>query len=186
LKSIHSKEDSYYVNVFDANRSSRTWQNEIVEVDPSIRVEYEYGKSWGLFPVVQATIDSMRYFSTVNYDYFINLSGQCYPLKSLSAIKNHLQGQKTAFMETFQLPYAGWGSMGGLERTVFFFHKHPVFTFRDWALNRVMGRKHFETRRLLRVPKIKTHIPCGHQPYCGSAYFCLTKKHVDYILRYLG
>ena len=37
----------------------------------------------------------------------------------------------------------------------------------------------------LRLPKFGTTLPYDLEPYAGSTYFCLPKKHVDFILAYL-
>lgn len=185
LKSIHSKEDYYYINVFNGKDAVNAW-HELSAVNSDIHVNFKFGKSWGMFPVVQATLDAMRYFSTVNYDYFINLSGQCYPLASTPTIKATLEGKDAAFMETYRLPYALWGGMGGLERISFSYHKQPVAVLRDWAFRKVSKVDHYETRRFLKLPKLQTHVPGDLQPYGGSAYFCITKKHVEYILKFIS
>jgi len=72
LNSIYSESDLFYVNVFNANSSKEEWQKEIGS--PRIYVNFKYGKSWGEFPVVSATLDAMQKFANSNYDYFVNLS----------------------------------------------------------------------------------------------------------------
>ncbi len=42
-----------------------------------------------------------------------------------------------------------------------------------------------ETRRFFKIPRINRHLPYNLKPYGGSAYFCLAKRHVSYILRYI-
>ena len=139
-----------------------------------------------MFPVVQATIDAMQHFSAFNYDYLINLTGQCYPLKSIAKIKKTLAGKKSAFMNAHQIPYAAYGGSGELDRIKYSYYRNPIMDLRDWARNTAHKGKHYESRYLLRLTKFQTNLPYNLRPYTGSAYFCITKNHVNYILNFLS
>ena len=140
--------------------------------------------SWGTFPVVDATLSSMRKFACFDYDYFINLSGQCYPLKSIDSIKRFLQDKDFAYMENFKLSSVIWKN-GGLDRFEYSYYKNPFFILGEILLNKISGSSKYETRRLIKLPRINRQLPYKLEPYGGSAYFCFTKKHVDYVLEYL-
>lgn len=183
LNRIYSNSDFFYVNIFNGKSSKEEWLKKIG--GPRVHVNFKYGKCWAEFPVVSATIDAMQKFANCSYDYFINLSGYCYPLKSNIAIKQFLCGWKTAFMKAVKLPSPSWSRMGGLQRVVFSYYKHPLRVIRDRILNSVLGCEAYESRRFLRLPKVKRRLPCNCELYAGSAYFCLTKKHVEYILEYV-
>ena len=187
LRSIYSESDLFWVNVFEGRPSREEWLREIAEIGAhNIIVRFNYGKSWGTFPVVSATLDAMRGLAKSDYDYFINLTGQCYPLKSNIAIKHFLHGRNTTFMEKFKLPYpAIFGGNGGLDRIRFSYYKHPILDFRTKLLNSISGQERFENRRFIRLPKFSTVLPYGLEPYAGSMFFCFAKKHVDFVLAYL-
>lgn len=182
LRSIQSKDDFYYVNVFNGQSETRVWRQEIGKVDSSFHVSYKYGKSWGKLAVVQATLDAMRYFSDCDYDYFINLTGQCYPLRSIDGIKKALENQTSAFMEADKFLFEGFA---GPDRIETIHLKNPVRVFRDWTLNKVYRCKNFETRPFIRFRRLRSRLPYDLKPHGGSAYFCITRKHVQYILRFL-
>jgi hypothetical protein len=135
--------------------------------------------------VVSATLDAMQKFANSSYDYFVNLSGQCYPLKSNTTIKQFFRGKENAFIEIVKLPAPLWGQMGGLDRTAFTYYKHPIRVFRNQILPSIFGCGLSESRRLLRLPRLKKSLPYNLELYAGSAYFCIAKKHVKYILEYV-
>jgi len=187
VRSIFSPEDYFHIIVFGGKSSKEIWQREFEELDSSgnIFLDFGYDKCWGTFKIVSATLDSMKRFARFDYDYFINLSGHCYPLKSTSEIKQFLRDKNSAYVEWFKLPIAFMGPTGGLHRIKFSYYKHPVFEFRARALNWLSGYEKFENRRFLRLPKFQTHLPYELSPYIGSQWFCITKKHVNYILEYV-
>lgn len=52
--------------------------------------------TWGGYSMVQAELDGIKYLlnEDINWEYFINLSGQDYPLKSQEIIRNYLTNNK--------------------------------------------------------------------------------------------
>ena len=80
IKNIYSPSDFFYVSVFGKNPTKEDWIKEFKEFKSNnFRVAFEQKNAWGAFPVVQSTLDAMKKFFCFDYDYFINLSGQCYP-----------------------------------------------------------------------------------------------------------
>jgi hypothetical protein len=183
LNNIYSGEDLFYVNVFNGESSKTDWKKRVGT--HRIHLNFKYGQSWGQFPVVSATLDAMQKVSNSSYDYFVNLSGQCYPIKSNVAIKQFFRGKKNAFIEIEKLPSPLWGQMGGLDRIVFSYYKHPIRIVRYYILNSILGYELAESKRFFRLPRLKKRLPYNLELYGGSAYFCITKKHVDYILEYV-
>jgi hypothetical protein len=107
----------------------------------------------------------MDYHRKLDYDYFVNLTGQCYPIKPIKEIKEYLGGGSVAHIEHFSLPSSVW-ARGGLERI-----NYRWFRFRG---------------RNIRVPRLTKNLPYHMQPYGGSAWFCLPKRHVDYVLDFVS
>lgn len=187
IKNIYSSSDFLYVNVFENNSPKENWEKEFKEFESdSFFTIFKYGRSWGRFSVVDAMLDSMREFACFDYDYFINLSGQCYPLKSIDSIKRSLHNKDFAYMETFKLPWRGWGKRGGLDRVECAYYRNPFFILYDVLSNKMLGSSKYERRGFIRLPRINRQLPYNLVPYGGSAWFCLTKKHVDYVLEYLS
>jgi hypothetical protein len=112
----------------------------------------------------------MKYFSDNNYDYFINLSGECYPIKSIAAIKTALQGQTSAFMEIFKIPFDGWSNDGGLFR----------IQNRFYIVSRGKGLP-----RIIHLPRLNKKLPNDLEPYGGSQWFCLPREMVNYITDFI-
>jgi hypothetical protein len=121
----------------------------------------------GTFGLVEATLDGMNYWRHSEYHYFVHLSGQCYPIKPLTTIREELRRSEAAYMESFKLPSkVHWtDENGGLDRINY---NH----FRLWKWR-------------IRIPRLNRTLPYNLEPYGGSHYFCLTKRCVDYVLDYL-
>jgi len=136
----------------------------------NIEIVSKFRCKFGSFGQVDAILSAMRYYEDYNYDYFIDLSGDSYPLKSTETIKKELNVQNCALIEFFELPYKGW-HMGGFHRLYnrYYFiprRKYPYV----WALG---------------FPRFKKGLPCGLKPYGGRGNLCLQKKHVNYILEFV-
>ena len=119
---------------------------------------------WGGFGHVRTTLKGIDHLVSddVPFDYAILLTGQDYPLRSPAAIAGFLADSgERSFMNHWRLPYAPWGDRGGLDR------------IEDWHV--------ITYRRLhLALPR-RRRLPLGLAPYGGGAYWCLTKRVVDYV-----
>jgi hypothetical protein len=185
VRNIYSSSDFFYVNVFGDDSANR-WKKELGQFEgENFFVIFRNANAWGTFPLVDAMLDSMRKFAFFDYDYYINLSGQCYPLKSTAFIKKFLQNKNSVFMESFKLPWVGWGKHGGLDRIQYYYYRNPVFVLFRFLLNKISRSTTFDRLRFIRIPRINKQLPYNLQPYGGPMWFCLNKKCVDYILEYL-
>ena len=113
---------------------------------------------------MKATIDAMKFFSTYEYDYFINLSGQCYPLKNINQIKKELHHNKSAYMHYDELPSIKLYK-NGINRI--YYHWFKIYKY--WLL----------------IPKIRKNPPYGLKPYWDWNWFCLPKYFIDYIIKFI-
>ena len=119
------------------------------------------------FGLVEVPLEGMKLCSNIDYDYFVNLSGQCYPLKPIAQIKEYLGSSGVAHMEHFSLPSSDhWGPRGGLDRV-----NYRWFKFRG---------------RYIRVPRLTKRLPYNMHPYGGSPLFCLPRRHIDYVLDFVS
>jgi hypothetical protein len=189
IKNIYSTSDFFHINIFGNNSSEETWNNELEKFKGSnFLVSFNYGKAWGTFQLVDAMLDSMQKFDCFEYDYLINLSGQCYPLKSVDSIKSFLHKKSLAYLEQFKMPTdapKGWGKRGGLDRLEYSYYKNPFLILFEKVYNTISRSSKYDARGLIKIPRINRRIPHNLEPYGGSMWFCLTKKHVDFILEYL-
>ena len=111
----------------------------------------------------------MQHYESINYDYFINLSGECYPIKPINVIKSTFAGQTTAFMEFFELPSPFWGN-GGMNRI----QNNHYFILYNGKL------------KIIRIPRLNKKLPFNLKPFGGSQWFCLPKQLVTYILQFVN
>ena len=164
---IGSADDHYYVDVFNKGMENQ-WRRTMDRPSYDIETVFKYANGWGSFKLVQATLDAMEHFRDTAYDYFINLSGQCYPLRPIEQIKQRLAAENgKSFMEYEPFPRPRWSDEKGGYRRV----------------QRVFFRP-FKAANIWSVPRIRK-IPLGMQPYGGSQWFCLHKSHVEFVLSFL-
>ena len=120
--------------------------------------------------MVNAQLSAMTYFEDINYDYFINLTEECYPIKSPLQIIEAFKNQDSGFLTFWKLPYEGWfqGGMNRIHNRVFFIPK-----------------KEYPYVRFFSIPRFRKKLPCNLEPYGGWSLLCLPKDLVSYILKFL-
>ena len=167
IKRLSNPNNHFFVKIFRAtdDKSKEAWQSALKPFDGS-NLHYELSQEsvWGAFGQVQTTMDIMRYFAAKEYDYFINLSGQCYPLMSNEEIGTFFQNKENSYIEHFSLPTENWTD-GGMPRLNYHYIK--------------VGE-----RRTSKIPRLRRSLPYGFKPYGGPNWFCLNRKHVDHILSF--
>ena len=100
---------------------------------------------------------------------YINLSGDCYPLRSSEEIEVVFDNQTDGFMRFWKLPYDGWHE-GGLWRL-----KHFIF----------LSKNTHPYVKFYGISRLRKGIPGGLEPYGGYAWFCLPKEFVSYSLDFI-
>ena len=167
LDRIGDAGDHYYVDVFNEGLEEK-WRQALDRPSLDIETVFKYANGWGSFKLVQATLDAMEHFRELPYDYFINLSGQCYPLRPVEQIKQRLAAENgRSFMEYEPFPRPRWSEENGGYRRV----------------ERIFFRP-FKHASIWSVPRLRK-IPLGMRPYGGSQWFCLHKSHVEFVLSFL-
>jgi hypothetical protein len=131
---------------------------------PNVHFLPRHVSHWGGFGHVRASLKGLADVieRAVPFDYLVLLTGQDYPLRSATAIERFLaDADGRSFMNYWPLPYAPWGSRGGLDR------------LEDW---------HFITylRSHLALP-LRRRLPNGLVPWGGGAYWCLSRAVAEYI-----
>lgn len=90
--------DNYYLIHIDRKASTELKEEICLFLKPFANVSIMQSKNvvWGGYSMVQAELDGMNYLleTDVEWDYFINLSGQDYPLKSQKIIRQFLVANK--------------------------------------------------------------------------------------------
>jgi hypothetical protein len=173
---LANEEDLFYIH-FDKKVKSQTfkkWRTLIIEncQTENIQILSKFQTKWGAFGVSDATISAMRHFDDFDYDYFTNLTGECYPLKSSRQIKETFKNQNSGFMNFWKIPYEGWApARGG------FWRIHNRFYF--------LPKKKYPYVRKIRIPRLNKKMPNDLEPYGGWSLFSLPKDMISYALKYL-
>lgn len=130
---------------------------------PNIHFLDRHRTYWGGFGLVHATLTAMEYLiKTHAFDYAILLTGQDYPLRSARAIEQFLRdADGRSFLHNSPLPYSAWGTRGGLNR------------LEEWHAMRTRPYS-------VKVPW-KRRVPGGLRPFGGEAYWCLSRRVVEYV-----
>ncbi|MDM1550508.1 beta-1,6-N-acetylglucosaminyltransferase [Empedobacter falsenii] len=97
FKAIYDPENYYLIHI--DNKSTDIIKNDInnfLKHFPNVFIMKSKNVIWGGYSMVQAELDGMKYLLELNikWDYFINLSGQDYPLKSQNIIRQFLTENK--------------------------------------------------------------------------------------------
>lgn len=161
---------------------------------------------WGSFDLTEEFVESMKRSLDFDYDYFINLSGQCYPIRSAKFIDEFFNvNHGYSFVEHMTIPDYSWASDGCMNRFRYKYYRVPyrkILSYRPFSGKRYdasifAGIQRFLIRRLFsggrydanifaRTPRIlnrnieKLNL-CG-----GSSWFILRRKHVQYILDFIN
>jgi hypothetical protein len=175
----------FYVNVFKTKtpEARRPWERALQGLgNHDLKVVYKYGPSWGAFGLIDATLDAMRHFRPLDYDYFVNMSGQCYPLHSIEEIGQKLDGASSSWMTYREVVLPGAQPTVPREgstqpeptrrRPERFTHRHYRIARREYGV-------------VVKLPRLRRSLPGHLTPYRGSQWFCLRKDHIDYVLDYV-
>jgi hypothetical protein len=170
-----SNGDCIYINVFnhESTKVQAIWTEQFEDLlGERFVLNFSIGRNWGGFGLVQAVLDGMRRFQEQNYTHFINLSGQCYPIKPVNSIREYFHRASCSFIEGKEVPWddANASDNGYLDRFNYRWIRVPI--------PMIDGRNRF-----IKLPRLDKTIPGGLKPYKGSQWFCLRKEAVEYILR---
>jgi hypothetical protein len=192
LSAIYAPSDFFYLNIFGvtSQKDKMEWMNTLeTSKRKNTLVKFRYSNAYATFKLIRAVLDAMMKFTNLQYDYFINLSGQCYPIKSNKCIKNFLSDQGVSYMHSAKVE-TEWPDAAVRYRRSFY--RVPLNSainsiIRHAKLERTnFGRKYYDRNYFIGVPRIVKRLPYELEFYGGSTWNCLAKRHVDYVLRYLN
>ena len=173
VNALAQDSDQFYIH-FDKKVEDKTfnrWKSLIEKKcrTENIQIISKYQCKWGAFGIVDATLSAMNFFEDSEYDYFINLTGECYPLKPPQQIKDAFRDEKAGFMVFWKLPYEAWyqGGMARINKRTFF-----------------LPQKKYPYVKLINIPRFRKKIPGNLEPYGGWSLFCLPKDIVSYALKF--
>jgi hypothetical protein len=196
MDALYTPKDFFYLNIFgaDSHKKQEEWMNYLKLFEKSnVFFSFKYSQSWGTIDLVNATIDAMEHFSDSNYSYFINLSGQCYPIKPISSIKETLSKNKCSYIAYDKMPdyckYAKDKKIYCPPNTKFHYRfEYCYYPIPNWNIIQFLKRlKNIrkDANIFFKIPRMNKKLLCSLELYKGSQWFCLHKDHVKYILRFL-
>lgn len=125
----------------------------------------------GGFSQIRATLTLLRAAIPQQYDHYFLLSGQCFPIKSLSWLMEKLN-PSCDYINFYPMPREALAKrLDRLES--FYFERQSDHAIYLW-LNRLARR----------LPKRNFVKGLSLWPYAGSNWWCLRKSTVEYILQY--
>lgn len=184
LKSIYSPSDLFYVNIFgiSSRLEEEIWREKLKDYcSENFCINYKYRNVYATFELVNGFLDAIRYFSIRAYDYLINLSGQCYPLRSAEYIKRFFDKRDASYIRVARIP-EGWPEASS--RLLYSYYRVPSFGLIDFVA-RAFGRSIYGGYLFIRIPRIHGRLPYQLDAYGGSGWNCISRKHVDYILEFI-
>lgn len=143
--------------------------SELTFVENNIRVY------WGDFSPVQATLNGMKEIqqSQYNFDYFILLSAQDYPIKSVDVLLNFLETNKgKEFIEHTPVSKEGWNDAMSRYQ---YYHYRKNKNKTAWFFYTIL-------RTFMKLTGLKRKPPMPI--WGGSQWFTITKEAFDYTLSY--
>ena len=198
MHSIYSSEDFYYINIFGvhSNKKRSEWMDSLKSFEKSnVSFIFRSSNAWGTFDLVKTTIDAMEHFKNSNYSYFINLSGQCYPIKSIRSIKETLTKNGYSYTAFSKMPeYSKYEKDKNLYcppdtkfHSRFEYCYYPLPSWFPIQFYEKLRRKHYrpDISRFIRIPRLNKKLLYSLDLYKGSNWFCLHKDHAKYILDFI-
>jgi hypothetical protein len=205
MHSIYSSEDFYYINIFnifglDSNKKRAEWIDYLksFEKKSNVSLIFRSYNAWGTIDQVKTTIDAMGHFKNSNYSYFVNLTGQCYPIKSIRSIKETLSKNKCSYMEFKKMEFTKMlnDSKYEKDKTIYCppkteFHDrfhycyYPIPSWGPIQFLKELMLSRPDTNKFIKIPRLNKKLLTSFDLYIGSTWFCLHKDHVEYILDFI-
>jgi len=116
VRALYSDDDVFILHI-DSQSDIEKFECLFQEYNNVIFLEERVKSYWGSFGLVQATLNGLKCIQAIpDIGRIVVLSGQDYPIKSLSYIKDYLSKHRhDIFIECRKVPWEVWDG-GGLER----------------------------------------------------------------------
>lgn len=198
ISRLNTETTSFFVHI-DQTTDVETYGQIVQELSTLSNIYWlkRYDTYWGSFRAVKATYEGIQalFNQNIEFDYVVFLTGQDYPIKSITYIEEYLtKNAGKEFIEYYSLPCKNW--------------KDPNFTINvdrveNWFINGKLVKHNFIALtpnsslklrvfltlcslliRLNILPK-KRKFPEGFQAFGGSAYWCLSRNCAEYINNFI-
>jgi hypothetical protein len=134
---------------------------------------------WGEWSIPQATLNCLRKidFDLDDSDFFMLISGSCYPTKPLEIFKEFLNLNPLDFIECVNATKRRWVT-GGIQNERW--ERYHFFNYRSQL------RRFHTSLYIQKKIGIKRRLPHGLTPYIGSQWWCLRRSTILKILGFIG
>jgi len=198
ISRLNTKTTSFFVHI-DQATNEETYGQMVKQLSlfPNVYFLKKYHTYWGSFNLVKATFEGIKelFKTAIDFDYVMFLSGQDYPIKSNAQIEQFLsKNLGKEFIEYYPLPCENWGDENftiNVDRIECWFINGKLVKHDFIALSESSSLKVriFLTLcslliRLNILPR-KRKFPEGFQPFCGSAFWCLSRNCAEYINNFI-
>jgi len=161
------------------------WDIDLANYDKYKNVKFvkRYDVNWGSYKQILATIELFKAANTVNYDYYLLISGQDLPIKSNSYIKEAVSlNSQHSFVNGELLPRAGWEDQeGGFKRV----HYYWGADYKKNTFGKIRSKFLGFIRRIQYQYNIKR--PLYPIPYYGGwNWVNLSQEAMIYIIKFLN
>lgn len=192
VQSLSKSNSSFFIHV-DKGSGIEAFKKAIdfpIDITANIHfVENRISCDWGRYSIVEASLILLRtaMASAQQFDYFILLSGQDYPIKSADYIHQFLaENKKRDFIEYFALPSEKLREkQGGLYRINRFhtYNQNNHSEFPPYS-KKLLFHSTFNFFAHLYHKHIRK-MPLGMQPYAGSQWWMLSQSTAKRFLKLL-
>lgn len=183
----------FFIHV-DANADENEFRKLLKSTDLKGKAHFinkRMYSAWGSYSIVAATLNLLReaFFQTTQvYDYFVLLSGQHFPIKSVNFIHSFLEENKNHdFIQYFELPSERLNEKQGGQ---FRINRYHYFRNNDHKEFPPFSKKPILNPLFNAIAKFYSSfirkIPLGMKPYAGSQWWILRNETVNDLLTFLA
>lgn len=170
VNKIHTEETSIFIHLDKKVKHTHDYYKIANERDKIYFIKKRIPIHWGAFSMIQATLNSLQEIinTDVSYDYINLLSGQDYPIKNNTLIRDYFaknSGKEFLYYKSFPTNDL---SGGGMNRVDYYYN-----------LDR-SDNLSYESEMKLRG--LKRKFINGMNPYHGSQWWSLTGTCIKYVL----
>jgi hypothetical protein len=180
IEALKNTNHSFYVHI-DKQQNDIPFRTELEQME---NVQWEWlprtETYWGSYPCVKAVIEGMKYAKLKDdYDYYIHLSGQDFPVVDATTLQHRLTlnvGQ--SFLFNFKIEEGLWDNKGKDRlTTLHFFKKRKRYSITSNSKNPLNKILYFIWQKI-----VINQFDKRHQFYGGEFYFIFHKSALQQLL----
>lgn len=180
IEALNHANHFFYIHI-DKQRDFLQFKEELEQIQHA-QLEWlpRANTYWGSYPCVKTVTDGMKFAqSKGDYDYYIHLSGQDFPVVDASTLQKRLiENEGKSFMFHFKIEEGLWDNKGKNRlTTLHFFKKEKRISITSKAKNPFNKILHFLWQKI-----VVNQFDKKHQFYGGEFYFIFHKSALQQLL----